>query len=127
MWNRITHALYNSIYARTAGVVINSIVGGLLTNWLVADLGSVGKGVDWSRLTSVPAFWWLLGFLALFAAYTYGLYKFERSIYRWNEDSFVRARLREALVPVLLDRMKRRAKAGEVVTLKDLEKELLGE
>ena len=123
---KVRKILYESAYARTLGLVVITIVGGILTNWLISDLNVDGKGVQWSALIQTPSTFWLGGFIFALCIYTYGQFRFDKELLRWNDPEFVRATMRATLIPALLESEKERINKGERRGLADLEKELLG-
>lgn len=102
---KVRKLLFESTYSRTAGIVVNSLIGGVLTNWLIADISVQGQGVRWTGIWQTQATLWLGLFLLVFVIYTHYLRKYETELFRWNDPDFLRAALRKQLVPALLKQM----------------------
>lgn len=99
----IVGALYRTAAARAAGVFVSSIVGGALTNWWIADLSEEGT-VAFDRIGDTWASLALAVFCLIFLLYTYGQYRFETDLLRWNDRDYVTARARRDLYPALIEK-----------------------
>lgn len=116
--------LYGNPFVRVLGAVLNGLVGGILTNWLLLSVTVAPGEVDWSRAPATLPAWLLTAFVAIACAYAYGLYRHDADILRWSDGDYRRAMVAKALFPKVVVALERRLDMQDVRSMNDIDRML---
>lgn len=105
---------------RVAGAVLNGIVAGVLTNWLIVVVTDDDGTIDWSAAPTTTPGYCLVLFSVVAVAYAIGLHRHDTDILRWNDTAYQRALLTRELFPEVVAGLRRRLRDQPVESLEDL-------
>ncbi len=123
---RIAALLYGNAVVRSLGLIVQGVVGGVLTSWLISDLNPTCTGVEWRLVVQTHASWCLTAFVLVFAVYSYGLHRYEVGDLTRDERRRLLDEAIRAVMPTILDRAKEDAAAGKIKSIGELARRVLG-
>jgi len=100
--------------------ILGTIFGGAYIFEITKPLPNGGQYLDWRSFAHTYSFWLLAGVLLLMGLYSWGVERFDKKVQRALSNAEKKEQAYMALMPTMLDAIKKEIEAGRVKTFPEV-------